>query len=111
VSDISQLSRISKLIRLLSSDKDHEALGAARALVRICDIHAVADCIEKHFQIPEESPRLRPWQRQAQWLLDFGQLWGSRERSFLTNILRQSYPPNAKQERWMRDIFNRRCAA
>jgi hypothetical protein len=115
---VPHLSRIGKCLRLLSSDKDHEVIAAARALARVladtgADFHHLAHIIEQHFQIPEESapPRLEPWQRQAQWLLDHGELWGSREKSFLENLARSPTPPTRGQRQWMDDIRARRCAA
>jgi hypothetical protein len=43
---------VGKLVRLLGSDKDHEALGAARALKRVLtsvklDLHDLAGLIER----------------------------------------------------------------
>jgi hypothetical protein len=52
---------VGKLLRLLGSDQDHEALGAARALKRVLtsvklDLHDLANVVE--FAARHEAPRI-----------------------------------------------------
>src|SRR5262249_10305426 len=62
---------VGKLVRLLGSDKDHEALGAARALKRVLtsvklDLHDLANVVEfaAHREIPQvEATTDNPFSR------------------------------------------------
>jgi hypothetical protein len=111
---VSHPDRVSKLLRLLSSDKDGEVLAAARAICRAVDIHALADTIERAFPA-DKSGRAGPdwgwWQVLAQDLLDHGVLFGDRERDFLRNMTRAQSEPTPGQEKWLNDIRNRKAAA
>jgi hypothetical protein len=124
-----QAVRLGKLIRLLSSDKDGEALGAARALARVlaeagADFHHLAEIVETHWSAPivvdlfeqhRDPPAkqsTKPWQLEAEQLLKYREvLLGSRELDFLQNMKQSRTAPTAAQEKWMRDIAARRRAA
>jgi hypothetical protein len=130
--DLSDAARVAKLIRLLSSPVDGEALSAARALCRVlkelnADIHSISDVIEKFWSPPVvvdlfgqqgRSRRDSPstwWQQLAAELLTFQHdsriIWGSREIDFLRNVRKSRYAPTAGQEKWLNDIAARRKAA
>jgi hypothetical protein len=116
--DINQATRIGKLLRLaISTDKNPEALSALAAIKRSIGPdapHIIGDLIERHWNdsAPTEAEiiELRPWQRIALDLLDNGELWGSREKYFLTVIAGMRAEPSARQWRWLTDIKARRAA-
>ena len=119
-------ARLAKCLRLLTSDKDHEALAAVRALQRVLtdadtDIHDLADIIERHWPSPVIELRPRPSQQSFWWQTLTAELlrhahdprivWGSRERDFLRSVHRLHSPPSPGQAKWLRDIAARRAAA
>jgi hypothetical protein len=115
--------RISKLLRLLSTPLDGEALGAVRALQRVladagANFHHLADIVEANWRAQvvdlfgKSEPKLKPWQQQAAELLKYPEvLLGGRERNFVGNMRKSRYAPTALQEKWMNDIAARRRAA
>lgn len=117
------LDRLGKLIRLLASDVDSEALGACRALHRClaeagADFHHLAGVVEDGWRDPlpavvDITPEQRPdWQLFAAELLKYPHLLlGDRELDFLHNMARSRYAPTAAQEKWMNDINARRSRA
>lgn len=139
VISLPQAERLGKLIRLLSSDKDGEVLGAVAAIQRIASFNDIADCIEAQprrlvvddmtpssdfdpslpwWEVMIEMSDLPWWTAMAHALLDRGELWGDRERDFLINIGLRQYRPSAGQQKWLHDIAarttartNRRAAA
>jgi hypothetical protein len=124
--------RLAKLVRLLGSDRDGEALGARNGMVRILtgvgsSLHELADWIARfqpapqqpEFQgiDPEPDPR-KPWQAFAAELLRHPEIIGmrgnrfdqklfDREIDFLNNMRRSKFAPSAGQEKWLGDIESR----
>jgi hypothetical protein len=108
--------RIGKLIRLLASDKDGEAMGAVRALDRVLTgfggFHHLADLIDLIEAPPAPEPIKHPWQILAAELLKHpGVLLGSRDHSFLRNMARARTAPTPAQQKWLGDIEARLSAA
>jgi hypothetical protein len=106
--------RIAKLVRLLASDRDGEALSAARALGRTLagfgGLNHLGDLIETHWHPPvapkpEPEPIKPDWHVLAARLLKYPEiLLGSRERSFLHNMQRSRTAPTTAQWKWLHDI-------
>ena len=112
------IEKIGKLIRLLASDVDGEALASLRALQRCLtesgtDLHHLADIIEEGWRDPAppvvRHVRRQWWNTLADELLKFPELLlGNRELDFLHNMARSCFAPTALQEKWLGDIERRR---
>jgi len=120
--------RAGKLVRLLASDRDGEALADCRALGHALreaklDFHWVADTLEAAWPTmikpkPEPKPAdpKRWWQVTAEDLLrnhrDVLGMRGNRldpklrqrEIDFLSNVRRSRHAPSGGQEKWLGDI-------
>jgi hypothetical protein len=110
--------RLGALIRMLGSDRDGEALAAARAIGRVLkasgqDFHALAETIENapHAVAPHAAPtRDEPddlnWKAVAKQLLADGEL-SPREREFVTHMTRWRGRPTERQRNWLRALMER----
>lgn len=106
--------QIGKLIRLLGSPIDAEAIAAARAMARVLteagtDFPHLADIVEKGWREPPPiivAMKARPeWQTFAAELLKHQEvLLGSCELDFLNNMSRSQFCPTEKQWKWLGDI-------
>ena len=115
--------KIGKLIRLMASTLDGEALGAVRALDNVlrangCDFHYLASIIKTHWTDPESvvvEMRPRPeWQTIASRLLTYPAILLEKEFDFLNNMSRSVFEPTQRQWKWLADIeseFPRREAS
>jgi hypothetical protein len=107
------VEKIGKLIRLMASTIDGEALGAVRALGNAlegagADFHYLADLVRANWQDPEEvviqlCPRPK-WQRLADELLKFPDILLDKEFAFLANMSRSPFEPTPRQWKWLGDI-------
>jgi hypothetical protein len=102
-------ARAGKLIRLLGSDREGEALAAGRALGRLLaanrlDWHWLADLVDQHFRPPSVSYRPE-WRLRAENLIRRGgSTLTNAERYFLAQIAEWSVKPSSKQLRWLAAI-------
>jgi hypothetical protein len=118
---------LAKLIRLLASDNDGEALAAVRALARAlkasgCDFHDLASIVEtpstsaqsdraeadfrNHFGGDDDETEL-PWQRMVDACTDQFGRFTSREQQFLRTMQRWRGTPTRKQLNWLLALFER----
>jgi hypothetical protein len=108
---------VAKLLRLLGSDRDHETLGAARALGRVLgsaglDLHDLARAFERAAyreapqpassdpadQLADEIFRL---QRERPGLLS------AKELEFVRSMKMWRREPTERQKDWLFDIYSR----
>lgn len=105
-------TRLSKLVPLLGSPVDGEALGAARAIDRALkagklDWHDMAADCERGWTVPgavigQQSAPLKEWQSIARdCLFQGGGILNSSEADFLRNIAARHNEPSEKQWRWL----------
>lgn len=127
------LHRIRSTAALLASDKDGEALGAARALCRLLDKRGLdpADVVAAGLSLstttlvgPEpvapsspwdmRSDPLRPWRNKARTIAAHREKLTERELEFVSNMAARRDPPTPKQQEWLNclaDRFESRWAA
>jgi hypothetical protein len=109
---------LANLIRLLGSDTDGEALGAARALKRVlkahgADFHTLAALIEapstapnggvNHFGDDRGAPN---WQTMVAVCIGRFDQFTAKEQQFLKTMQRWRGKPTAKQLKWLTDLFD-----
>src|SRR5262249_19640717 len=113
-----EAEKIAALVRLLGSNHDFEALGAARGLRRILGSTGICDLgnlVERHWDEPPiikpapfwNPPRRPEWQIRAERLLGQSEILFPEypdEFDFLMNVSRMRPAPSAGQQKWMRDI-------
>jgi hypothetical protein len=112
------LAKVAKLIRLLSSDKPGEALGAISAIRRTLagaglDLHDLAHVIETASEI-KTAPKVMPsdetidWQQFAVRILrHHGAELNEKEVTFVSTMSRWHGLPSRKQQEWLCDIAAR----
>ena len=117
---------LAKLIRLLASDVDGEALAAVRALGRAlkasgCDFHDLASIVEAPSTAPGATPGTDfhdhfrgdhgetklPWQRMVDACTNHPNRFTSKERQFLQTMQRWHGTPTPKQRDWLVALFER----
>jgi hypothetical protein len=119
--------KLGRLIRLLGSEHDGEALAACRALGRTlksagADLHALAADVEAPAKVVErlvwrDRPAHPPhkvetptsWAELAAWMHDRrDQLTNEREREFVDDMVARLFgggDPTERQAAWMRTIY------
>jgi hypothetical protein len=115
--------RIGALIRLLGSDRDAEALAAARALGRTLeaagqDFHALADVVERSIERSARPPdqerahhrEYEDWRSMARWLRDSGSRLSPKERGFVSDIASRPGTLSARQQAWLLALYERAAA-
>jgi len=111
MSGLALSATVPKLIRLLASDQDHEALGAARALARVCDLNSLGDLIEGSVKAPirfaPPPTTQRDWKHMARWCCEHRpNRLSEREYQFVFDMAyRRMNPPTNKQMRWLQAIY------
>jgi hypothetical protein len=103
--------KIAKLIRLLDSDQDGEALGAARGLRRVLEseggsLHDLANWLEEQLQ----EPGPEGWQEIAEGIIRFEGELNDKERSFvyqMATLCARGFEPTAKQAQWLSGLYAR----
>jgi hypothetical protein len=114
---------VGKLVRLLGSDKDHEALGAARALKRVLtsvklDLHDLANVVEfaAHREIPQveattDNPFSRMRRSDVRAVLrvchDYRDELSVKERGFIDTLSRWRGQPTERQMAWLSSLYER----
>jgi hypothetical protein len=119
---------VAKLIRLLASDVDGEALSAVRALGRAlkangCDFHDLAGLVEapstsarsgraeadfrNHFGGDDDGETELPWQLMVDACTNQLGRFTSKERQFLQTMQRWHGTPTLKQLNWLVALFER----
>ena len=103
--------RITKLLRLLSSDREGEVVAAAGALQRTlrangCDIHDLADLVVAG---PTRSPRPAEdnWLATARWCHARSEKLNAREREFVDDMVNRVVFPSERQLKWLYAIHAR----
>jgi hypothetical protein len=108
---------IGKLVRLLGSDQEHEALGAARALKRVLssagtDFHALADLIEMTADNP--ISRMQPTTARAHAVRvmlracrECSGLLTSKELAFVHSMAKWRGEPTGRQMAWLSSLYER----
>jgi hypothetical protein len=120
-------SALAKLIRLLSSDVDGEALGAVRAPGRAlrsagADFHDLANIVETSSTAPSASDRPDhfdgddgetelPWQSMVDVCTGELERFTFKEQQFLHTMQRWRGTPTEKQLNWLNALFERVRAA
>ena len=106
--------RIRRLIRLLGSDCDGEALAAVRALGRTLasigeDFHTLANAVESapERSAPAAHRECEGHREVARWILNSGAYLSFKERSFVTNVASRFGSLSPRQETWLADILER----
>ena len=112
-------AKCGRLIRLLCSPEDGEALGAARGLGRVlladgADFHVLAAEIERG---PSSVVSLRPetrthygadWQRTARWCAQHASRLSQKDAAFVRGLIVSRWRSlSAGQEKWLADIVSR----
>src|SRR5262245_27714361 len=109
---------LGKLVRLLSSDQDHEVLGAARAIQRVlasagADFHALAGLIEvtahnRTYGHQDTAPG-QDWRVRAmvRFCADHPELLSPKEYNFITTLARRRGKPSERQLEWLCAIYAR----
>ena len=114
---------LAKLIRLLASDVDGEALAAVRALGRAlkasgCDFHDLASIVEAPSTTPSDRAEANfrnhfddetelPWQLMVDACTDQPGRFTSKERPFHQTMQRWRGTPTRKQLHWLLALFER----
>lgn len=111
--------KLGKLIRLLASDRDGEALAAARGIGRTLeaaglDFHALADVIDKNRSLDLPRCRAEPAADMpqtpaevARWCLNSGGRLTAKERDFLSSMLSWRRNLTARQTTYLEDLVVR----
>ncbi len=121
--------RIRSTAALLASDKDGEALGAARALCRLLGKHGLepADVVGAGLSLstttrvrPEpvapwspwdmRSDPLRPWRNKARTIAAHRETLSARELEFALNMVARREQPTPKQQEWLDCLADRTAA-
>src|SRR5271165_3861258 len=99
---------------MLGSDKDGEALAAARAIGRTLksvnsDFHELAARIEKTTPVVASTDGISPYWAQdaAIDVLDSGMPLSAREREFLSHMTKWSGRPTERQAAWLKALIKR----
>jgi hypothetical protein len=108
---------VGKLVRLLGSDKDHEALGAARALKRVLtsvslDLHDLANVIE--FAARREAPQLASTatdddnvREMVRCCHEHSETLTSKELAFVHSMAKWRGEPTKRQMAWLSSLYER----
>lgn len=117
--------KLAKIIPLLASPRDQEALAALRALRRAleiagADIHQFTDIIVASLPQPlrqsqaEKQPPPRPnlkrdypWQEIAVWCLNVAEVLSDTESGFLRSMTYKVDAPTYRQEAWLYGLYKR----
>src|SRR5262249_8816772 len=122
---------LGKLVRLLGSDQDQEALGAARALKRVLssaslDVHDLARVVE--FSIRHDARRAvvtaqkrgyglqeapsAPWQirEMLRYCRDHAIRLSPKEYDFVATLAKRRGPPSERQLEWLCSIYSQLTA-
>ena len=119
VREIDQDTRaaLAKLIRLLSSPVDGEALGAVYAIRRLLratkrDIHDLAALVERATPIPPpiDDAELPPWQAIVEVCGNNYRKLSPKERDFIRSLSRWRGEPTERQLVWLQALFERLAA-
>jgi len=105
--------RLQRLVLMLSSSSDGEALAAARAIGRLltsvgADWHTLASAL-----LPPDRPaadrRTEAWRADLEFCVGRIQRLKGRDRDFVVDMLAwtQSRAPTLKQSAWLKDIVRR----
>ncbi len=117
------LHRIRSTAALLASDKDGEALGAARALCRLLGKHGLepADVVGAGLSLSTTTPvrpepvapwspwdmrsdPLRPWRNKARELVQHSHALNERELAFVNDMAVRRDAPTARQRDWLDNL-------
>ena len=113
---------LAKLIRLLASDVDGEALATVRALGRTlkvsgCDFHDLASIVEASSIAPNDRAKADfrsdddetapPWRRMVNACTDQLGRFTAREQQFLRTMQHWRGSPTVKQRNWLVALFER----
>jgi hypothetical protein len=104
--------RVGRLIRLLGSSHDGEALGACRALARVLasaetDFHELAATIEATAPAisPEGCAPVAAWHAHARWLDERPEGLTRADRVFVQSMLAMRDEPTRKQKDRIRALY------
>jgi hypothetical protein len=121
------IDRLQKLLRMLSSDKEHEALAAVGRLMIVLaaadlDIHDLADAVGRGFSAPQAPTNSRTnghrtrssapdvdddWHKAVEWCLAQPHRLRPREIEFLESLREWRGYPTEKQTAWLCAIVER----
>ncbi len=108
---------VGKLVRLLGSDKDHEALGAARALKRVLtsvklDLHDLANVVE--FAARREAPQVAlatadddAAREMIKCCCEYSDLLSAKELAFVRSMTKWHGQPTDRQMAWLSSLYER----
>lgn len=104
-------TKLGQLVRLLSSDKDGEVVGAARAIGRTLravgrDFHDLAALIENPTGEARQPPP-KPWAAMAAFCAASPHRLNEREANFVFNMSRLTREPTQAQQEWLVRIYER----
>ena len=114
-----RLPRVGQLLRLLSSDRDGEALAAVRALARElksanADFHDLADRLAEGptpaARASSRAPANDDWRGAARWCASHGDGLNAREQQFIDDMAGKARRANTlteRQESWLWAIHDR----
>lgn len=115
--DIDPVTRIAlaKLVRLLASDKDGEALGAVYAIRRLLrtnkrDLHDLAAIIEHARPLAPPIDDLPPWRVMLAAVEEHSARLKPKDRAFVYSLGRWHGGLSDKQKKWLADLFERVAA-
>jgi hypothetical protein len=105
--------RVGRLIRLLGSSHDGEALGACRALARVLasaktDLHELAASIEAQAAPAvgrEGRAAVDDWHAQARWVAERAERLTRADRVFIESLLALRDKPTVKQGERLRALY------
>lgn len=111
--------RLGKLLRMLSSDKEHEVLAAVRAIMRTLnaeklDIHTLACAVENGTKVTDKQDFVSvvdasDWLQIAEFCRNRDDRLSEKEQTFINDIMARVVwrEPSEKQQKWLLSIFYR----
>jgi hypothetical protein len=97
--------RLAKLLGMIGSHHDGEALAAARKAHQC--LHQLGLTWRDVIRVPEHVHDCAGWQHMARACCAQAHRLSAREFDFINNIAMARVEPSPKQVQWLRDIFGR----